>query len=436
MRQARQAAPRLKLTVAMIVVVLMSAQSLGMTTGTDIDVDLETSEDTLVMNSDVDLTFTVKDKETGDPMTDCNVTVHIQRKADDGGDDGHMHGTPRDVPAGVPAPTVDIQVTPDPKSGWNLHVVATNFVFAPWNASGEHVWGEGHAHLYIDDVKVGRLYTEWYHIAALAEGTHTVHVTLNGNDHMDLAVDGELVEDTVTIVQEEDGGGHSHMDMPKYEVPDGVPTPQVQVEVLEDAKSGWNVHIGTDDFRWAPENASTTPVMGEGHAHLYVDGEKLARVYGNWYYIGSMAEGDHDVRVTLNANNHSDYAKDGAVIEDSVTVNVPEGSGTGHTSDVITLQATPGKRAGVYRVTHHFDDAGDYLVEVHVVTAGQDEVAKSFELEVLEGDPAPITIAGIILYVTLAVVLIVVLQYAWSRRSARRLQRLSEESDEEGPGGA
>ena len=437
MRQASPTWQLLRLAVVITALATLSAPAQGTTfTLTSVAVEMSTSEDTLVMNSDVDLTFTVTDVDTGDPLAGCNVTVHIQRRADDdGGDGGHMHGEPREVPAGVPAPSVALEVTPDPKSGWNLHVTTTNFEFAPWNASGEHVWGEGHAHLYVDDVKVGRLYTEWYHLAALEEGTHTIHVTLNGNDHQDLAVDGELVEDTVTIVQGENGNGHGHMQMPKYEVPDGVPAPQVQVTVVPDAKMGWNVRVDTSNFSWAPENASSTPVMGEGHAHLYIDDHKLARVYGGWYHVGSMAEGDHQVRVTLNANNHSDYAKDGVVVESSVTVNVPPGTGDGgHGEGTVTVQAVPGRKAGTYRVTHHFAEAGDYVVEVHIVTADQDVVAKTFELSVLEGDPAPITIAGVILYVSIAVVMIVISQHAWSRWHAGRLQRLSDGAEREDRG--
>ncbi|UCC92315.1 MAG: hypothetical protein JSW25_06475, partial [Thermoplasmata archaeon] len=330
------------MTVALMVLTLLAsaASAVGFTV-TSVDVEMETSEEVLVMNSDIDLTFTVTDKETGDPITDCDVEVHIERRTsgDDPNGNGHMHGDPMEVPDGVPAPKVEIEVTEDPKAGWNLRVITTNFEFAPEHASTENVWGEGHAHLYIDDVKIGRLYTEWYHIGGLDKGDHTVHVTLSTNDHMDLAVDGVLVEDTVTFNQAEDPS-HGHMTPPRYEVPDGVPTPGVDVTVHQDPKSGWNVEIGTDNFRWAPENASTAPVMGEGHAHLYVDDHKVARIYGGWYFLGELKVGEHQVRVTLNANNHSDYAKDGVVIEDVVTVIVKVvDDNDGHSGTSVTLTA-------------------------------------------------------------------------------------------------
>jgi hypothetical protein len=406
----------------MVATLLIPVQAASFTL-TNLKVEMETSEDVLVMNSDVDLTFQLTNIETGDPITGAQVEVHIERETSTD-DNGHMHGKPMEVPDGVPVPAVEIEVTEDPKSGWNLHVQTTNFRFAPKNASTGKVWGEGHAHLYIDDVKIGRLYTEWYHIGDLDKGDHTVRVTLNTNDHMDMAVDGVMVADSVTITQVNDPG-HGHMMMPKCEVPDGVPTPTVAITVHEDPKKGWNVQVGTGAFRWAPENASTAPVMGEGHAHLYVDDHKVARLYGGWYHLGALEDGEHQVRVTLNANNHSDYAKDGVVIEAVATV-VAE---TGHSPDSLTVMAKEGKRAGTYTVAHHFEKAGKYTIEVHVSGDGSDEVTRAFELEVLEGDPAPITIAGVILYVALAIAVIIAVQYVYTRRKVRRLQEISHGSE-------
>lgn len=91
------------------------------------------------------------------------------------------------------APSVDAVVTPDPMAGYNLHVMTQNFAFSPKNASGEHVTGEGHAHVYANGVKLGRLYANWMHIDSLPKGNVTIEVTLNSNDHRPLAVDGALI---------------------------------------------------------------------------------------------------------------------------------------------------------------------------------------------------------------------------------------------------
>jgi hypothetical protein len=74
---------------------------------------------------------------------------------------------------------------------------------------------------------------------------------------------------------------------------------------MRDSVGGWNIHLRTKNFRFAPENVNGHPVPGEGHAHLYVDGEKVARLNGPWFHLGSLSPGRHTIQVTLNANNHA-----------------------------------------------------------------------------------------------------------------------------------
>ncbi len=117
------------------------------------------------------------------------------------GDHAMMHDTPLEV-TGVPAPSLAIMVSADPMAGHNLHVMVENFAFSPQNASGADVPGEGHAHVYVNGEKLGRLYGAWYHIDALPKGAHTVAVTLNSNNHQPLSVDGVLVEASTKVVVE------------------------------------------------------------------------------------------------------------------------------------------------------------------------------------------------------------------------------------------
>jgi hypothetical protein len=106
-----------------------------------------------------------------------------------GGDHARMHGQPITL-AAEDAPSLAIRVTPDPMSGHNLFVETEGFAFAPQNASGEHQPGEGHAHVYVNGTKIGRLYGPWLHLPDLPTGAVRVEVTLNANDHRPLAVNG------------------------------------------------------------------------------------------------------------------------------------------------------------------------------------------------------------------------------------------------------
>jgi len=115
-----------------------------------------------------------------------------------GGDHAAMHDTPLDV-AAADAPRLEIAVTKDPMSGYNLHVMPTQFAFAPEGASKAHIDGQGHAHVYANGVKLGRLYGAWMHLDQLPKGAVEISVTLNSNDHRPFAVNGQPISATQTI---------------------------------------------------------------------------------------------------------------------------------------------------------------------------------------------------------------------------------------------
>jgi len=113
--------------------------------------------------------------------------------------DHHDHASAVNIAADADAPGLDIKLTKDPMAGWNLHVMAQNFRFAPENASAENASGEGHAHVYINGTKLGRLYGNWLHIPELPQGDVEVKVSLNTNSHSPLTVDSVPVEATVSL---------------------------------------------------------------------------------------------------------------------------------------------------------------------------------------------------------------------------------------------
>ena len=113
----------------------------------------------------------------------------------------HHHAAYDVAAQGEPVPRLEIQVSPDAMSGWNLHLRVENFRFAPASVNGAHKPGEGHAHVYIDGKKFARLYGPWFHIPALAPGSHRLRVTLNTNTHQEIHADGQAIDALVLIGQ-------------------------------------------------------------------------------------------------------------------------------------------------------------------------------------------------------------------------------------------
>lgn len=106
----------------------------------------------------------------------------------------HSHNK-SDVLAGQVAPTLKLELIADPMKARNysVHLVTQNFRFAPEDASGQAVFGEGHAHVYVDDVLLGRAYGPWYHIPQLKPGPHKLYVTLNHNNHDEYSIKGNTI---------------------------------------------------------------------------------------------------------------------------------------------------------------------------------------------------------------------------------------------------
>jgi hypothetical protein len=116
-------------------------------------------------------------------------------------------------------------------------------------------------------------------------------------------------------------GAHSHQ---QTEVPQGKAAPSLRLEVLPDpVKEGnYSLHLVTENFGFAPESVSRDPVLGEGHGHVYVDDFLFCRAYGPWVHIPRLKPGRHVIYVTLNWNNHNEYAVAGKTIGAQATIDV------------------------------------------------------------------------------------------------------------------
>ena len=99
---------------------------------------------------------------------------------------------------GEPEPTLALTVT-EADDGWIVAAETEWFTFSEDQADGPHAPGVGHGHLYVNGLRLQRLYGPEAQIGALPPGDHLVRATLNSNDHRTYAVDGTPVTDTVVV---------------------------------------------------------------------------------------------------------------------------------------------------------------------------------------------------------------------------------------------
>ncbi len=232
------------------------------------------------------------------------------------------HGHDHDTVAAGSVMSVEVEAFADSVSGVNVQLIPAGFTFDAESVNGGHVDGEGHAHVYVDGVKITRVYTPWVYLGEVEPGEHEIRVTLNANHHPEYTWDGQVVEATTTITVPEP---HGHMHGPEAVEADS--RMAVTLTVEEDPLGGGNLFVETEGFTFAPQNSGADHVSGEGHAHVYVNGIKIGRLYGHAMQLGKLAAGSNEVRVTLNTNDHAAYTWNGQPVEATVAVNIPESLG-------------------------------------------------------------------------------------------------------------
>ncbi|MFD3328985.1 hypothetical protein [Streptomyces sp. NPDC058701] len=138
-----------------------------------------------------------------------------------------------------------------------------------------------------------------------------------------------------TLLTADDGAGHR-----LREVPAGG-APKVRLTARPDSEDGWNLQLTVDNFAFTPDSTGGAALRGAGHAHLELDGRKLARLYGPWFHLpaAQVPEGAHTLTVRLYADDHTAWAVSGKPVE--ATVPLTGNGGPGGHSHGATPPASP-----------------------------------------------------------------------------------------------
>ena len=103
--------------------------------------------------------------------------------------------------------------------------------------------------------------------------------------------------------------------------------PRATLDIQKDPTGGFNVQVITSKFVWRPEMASMQHVPGEGHAHVYLDGRKIMRIYNEWFHLNtyqfSTRSGEQLLSIEFVGNDHSPYTIQGVPVGAEQIVDVP-----------------------------------------------------------------------------------------------------------------
>lgn len=115
---------------------------------------------------------------------------------------------------------------------------------------------------------------------------------------------------------------HDHSMTHGTQVANSDEVPSIALMVTPDAKAGYNLALEVDNFTFAPQNVNQPHQPNEGHAHIYVNGEKLARLYGRHYHLATLPVGMNHIEVTLNSNTHDTLTHNDTPIQAMTMVSV------------------------------------------------------------------------------------------------------------------
>lgn len=147
-------------------------------------------------------------------------------------------------------------------------------------------------------------------------------ITLDGHDHSEAGAHAGMDHGAMDYaIMGHGSAGHAMAHDKPLEVA-AAAAPSIAIMLTKDPMSGYNLRVMVDRFAFAPQSASLSHVDGEGHAHVFVNGQKLARLYGEWLHIDSLPKGDVEVEVSLNTNDHRPLAIDGALITAKTMVQI------------------------------------------------------------------------------------------------------------------
>lgn len=90
--------------------------------------------------------------------------------------------------------------------------------------------------------------------------------------------------------------------------PVGSEKPTLNLDIAVDGTTA-EVSLLTQNFEFVADHGdmNQAPVFGQGHAHLYLNGEALDMIYQPEFILKKLPKGEHELRVELNYSNHLPY---------------------------------------------------------------------------------------------------------------------------------
>ena len=113
----------------------------------------------------------------------------------------HSHHPGNAVEVSEPYPEIFISIYEDSNDGYNIKIHMKNFKFTPEEISYDPKEKEGYAVVYVNEIPIGRSYSEWFHIPNrffnLVE--NKIKITIKNVNHQELVADHKIISQEIIV---------------------------------------------------------------------------------------------------------------------------------------------------------------------------------------------------------------------------------------------
>lgn len=106
------------------------------------------------------------------------------------------------IEANTPYPSINLKIIKDNIDGYNLHIDLKNFNLEPSQVGKENQTNTGYLNLYVNDIKITRVYSNWVHIPQrfLNLKENFIKITVNTNLHDVFVIEGKPIKAEIKII--------------------------------------------------------------------------------------------------------------------------------------------------------------------------------------------------------------------------------------------
>jgi hypothetical protein len=147
--------------------------------------------------------------------------------------------------------------------------------------------------------------------------------------------------------------------------------PAVSVTAIPDSEGGVMLAIELENFELVPLETKNENQPQQGHLHVELDGMTVVMLSENHHHLSNLANGHHEIVVSLSAIDHRSYHFDGKPISDSVLVTIDGGEKAGSPDISFEVEVIGGTVTGGLP---RFEVSKNDVVEIIVYSDQSDEV--------------------------------------------------------------